>query len=110
MPNLRQSLYRQMHHVHPYSMYVFLQLITDGSPNKHLKKNKGKKKRKCQRIRSKKQYVNNFWIRIVRRKLGSQIDTILTTLYIKKIQFEVHKTVPPMRVAKFQAIIALTNV
>ena len=24
-----------MYDVHPYSMYGFLQLITDGSPNKH---------------------------------------------------------------------------
>ena len=42
--------------------YVFLQLITDGSPNKHQKKNKGRKRTGCQRIPAKKQYVNNFWI------------------------------------------------
>ena len=35
--NLRQSLFRQMHHVHPYSMNGFLQLKTDGRPNKHLR-------------------------------------------------------------------------
>ena len=40
LPNLRQSWSRQMHHVHPYSMYVFLQLITDGSLNKHPRKKK----------------------------------------------------------------------
>jgi hypothetical protein len=29
--------YKQMYHVHPYSIYVFLQLIFDGSPSKHLR-------------------------------------------------------------------------
>ena len=88
-----QSLYRQMHHVHPYSMYVFLQLITDGSPNKHPRKGE---EENASGYLQKKQYVNNFWIRIVNRKWGSQIDKFLTTLYIKRIQFEVHKRVPPM--------------
>jgi len=38
---------------------------------------------------------NNFWSRIVKRKWGSQIEKFLTTLYIKRMQFEVHKRVPP---------------
>jgi len=49
-------------------MYAFLQLITDGSPNKHpgKKTKQGRKRRECQQIPAKKQYVNNFWIRIVK--------------------------------------------
>ena len=42
--------------------YVFLQLITDGNPNKHQKKQGEEEKRMPADTCKKKQYVNNFWI------------------------------------------------
>ena len=39
-----------MYHVYPYSLYGFLQLITDGSPNKHpeKKEKQGEKEKRIQ--------------------------------------------------------------
>ena len=53
LPNFRQSLHWQMYDV-PYSMYGFLQLIADGSPNKHqrTKKSKGRNRREYKRTPS----------------------------------------------------------
>ena len=69
LSNLRQSLSCQMHHVHQYSMYVFLQQKTDGSPNNIQKtwKRKGRKRRECQRTPAEEQYPNNFWTWHVQR-------------------------------------------
>ena len=53
LPNFRQSLHWRMYDV-PYSMYGFLQLIADGSPNKHQrkKKSKGRNRREYKRTPS----------------------------------------------------------
>ena len=77
-------------------MFGFLQLIADGSI-KEKKKRKGRKRREYKRTphQNKKTRVKNFWIRTVKGKWVSQIDQFLTTLYIKRMQFEVHKRVPP---------------
>ena len=63
-----------MYHVHPYSMYGFLQLITDGRPNKHPRRRKDRKRRECKRTHSKTKYLNNFWIRILERNGFPQVD------------------------------------
>ena len=95
-------------------MYGFLQLIADGSPNKHQRKKKSKgrnrNRREYKRTPLKKKNASRtFGSQLWYEKGISQIDQFLTTLHMKRMQFEVHKGSPP-RVAKFQAIIVLTNV
>jgi hypothetical protein len=54
---------------------------------KEKKKSKGRNRREYKRTpfkKRKKQYLKNFWIRIVKRKWVSQIDQLLTPLYISK--------------------------
>ena len=110
LPIFRQSLQWRMYHV-PYSMSGFLQLIADGSPNKHQRKKKGKgrNRREYKRTPSRKHSVNNFWIRIVERNRFPDLTSFWLHFALKEMQFEVHKRLPP-RAAKFQAIVALTNV
>ena len=95
LPNFRQSLHWQMYDV-PYSMYGFLQLIADGSPNKHQrkKKSKGRNRREYKRTPSRKHSVNNFWIRIVERNRLPEL-TSFWLRFIERMQFEVHKRAPP---------------
>jgi len=65
-----------------------------GTPSKKIGKAKGGREENARTYLQKKQCVNNFWIRIVKRKWGSQIDKFLATLYIKRMQFEVYKRFP----------------
>jgi hypothetical protein len=48
-------------------MYGFLQLISDGSPNKEKEKQGEEEKRIQANTLKKKKYVNYFWVRIVER-------------------------------------------
>ena len=72
------------------------------------KKTRGGRKEDASGYLQKKQYVNNFWIWIVKRKVVSKNWHFFSTLNIKRMQFEIRKKDPP-RVAKFQAIIVLSS-
>ena len=85
-----------MYDVHPYSMYGFLQLIADGSPNKHQrkKKSKGRNRREYKRTPSRKHSVNNFWIRIVERNRFPELTSFWLRFVLKECSLKFTKGPP----------------
>ena len=96
LPIFRQSLQWRMYHV-PYSMSGFLQLIADGSPNKHQRKKKGKgrNRREYKRTPSRKHSVNNFWIRIVERNRFPDLTSFWLHFALKECSLKFTKGSPP---------------
>ena len=86
----------KMHHVHPYSMYGFLQLIIDGSPNKHpgKKEKQGEKEKRIQAKTQKKQYVFYFWIRIVERNRFPELTSFWLHFTLKECNLKFTKGHP----------------
>ena len=108
LPIFRQSLQWRMYHV-PYSMSGFLQLIADGSPNKHQrkKKSKGRNRREYKRTPSRKHSVNNFWIRIVERNRFPELTSFWLRFVLKECSLKFTKG-PPHKLRNFRQ--SLTDV